>query len=119
QAEDGIRDRNMTGVQTCALPILPLAIQAIIRGPFVCGPLILRARHLLNEALVLRVINSVVQFGAPVIGIFLAGARGAAWGIAISAAIRGVLAIVWLRQTEDRFGHKMADNGEGDEPNLN
>src|SRR5699024_1820934 len=26
QAEDGIRDRNVTGVQTCALPILPPAI---------------------------------------------------------------------------------------------
>src|SRR5699024_12102353 len=26
QAEDGIRDRNVTGVQTCALPILPAAI---------------------------------------------------------------------------------------------
>src|SRR5699024_11926814 len=25
QAEDGIRDRNVTGVQTCALPILPPA----------------------------------------------------------------------------------------------
>src|SRR5438067_989009 len=25
QAEDGIRDRNVTGVQTCALPILPWA----------------------------------------------------------------------------------------------
>src|SRR5699024_11395574 len=24
QAEDGIRDRNVTGVQTCALPILPI-----------------------------------------------------------------------------------------------
>ena len=24
QAEDGIRDRNVTGVQTCALPIWPL-----------------------------------------------------------------------------------------------
>src|SRR5207249_7414346 len=24
QAEDGIRDRNVTGVQTCALPICPL-----------------------------------------------------------------------------------------------
>src|SRR5699024_12265021 len=23
QAEDGIRDRNVTGVQTCALPIMP------------------------------------------------------------------------------------------------
>src|SRR5699024_12190464 len=26
QAEDGIRDRNVTGVQTCALPILKKAI---------------------------------------------------------------------------------------------
>src|SRR6266540_1549979 len=25
QADDGIRDRDVTGVQTCALPILPLA----------------------------------------------------------------------------------------------
>src|SRR5699024_11702112 len=25
QSEDGIRDRNVTGVQTCALPILPTA----------------------------------------------------------------------------------------------
>src|SRR3970282_2697399 len=25
QAEDGIRDRDVTGVQTCALPILPAA----------------------------------------------------------------------------------------------
>src|SRR5699024_11629456 len=25
QAEDGIRDRNVTGVQTCALPIFPVA----------------------------------------------------------------------------------------------
>src|SRR5699024_4305217 len=28
QAEDGIRDRNVTGVQTCALPISPLATAA-------------------------------------------------------------------------------------------
>src|SRR5699024_1755191 len=26
QAEDGIRDRNVTGVQTCALPILALSV---------------------------------------------------------------------------------------------
>src|SRR5699024_12199014 len=33
QAEDGIRDRNVTGVQTCALPILGLSekIAEIIR----------------------------------------------------------------------------------------
>src|SRR5207249_8619596 len=27
QAEDGIRDRNVTGVQTCALPIFSSAVQ--------------------------------------------------------------------------------------------
>src|SRR5699024_1363959 len=29
QAEDGIRDRNVTGVQTCALPILTLVLQVL------------------------------------------------------------------------------------------
>src|SRR5699024_11929721 len=28
QAEDGIRDRNVTGVKTCALPILPSGVTA-------------------------------------------------------------------------------------------
>src|SRR5699024_12033956 len=31
QAEDGIRDRNVTGVQTCALPILLLAFGVELR----------------------------------------------------------------------------------------
>src|SRR5699024_11294317 len=30
QAEDGIRDRNVTGVQTCALPILSLSYFYIV-----------------------------------------------------------------------------------------
>src|SRR5699024_11536725 len=29
EAEDGIRDRNVTGVQTCALPILELAKEVV------------------------------------------------------------------------------------------
>src|SRR5699024_11418314 len=42
QAEDGIRDRNVTGVQTCALPIsrfaaslltLPRRLEAVMRRP--------------------------------------------------------------------------------------
>ena len=32
QAEDGIRDRNVTGVQTCALPILPGSLQSRYQG---------------------------------------------------------------------------------------
>src|SRR5207249_5442274 len=31
QAEDGIRDRNVTGVQTCALPISPYSREFIVR----------------------------------------------------------------------------------------
>src|SRR5207249_5234322 len=30
QAEDGIRDRNVTGVQTCALPISRLAFKDVV-----------------------------------------------------------------------------------------
>src|SRR5699024_11875044 len=37
QAEDGIRDRNVTGVQTCALPIFP-GISGLSRCPASAGP---------------------------------------------------------------------------------
>src|SRR5699024_11844404 len=37
QAEDGIRDRNVTGVQTCALPILPEITLADYSGVIVGG----------------------------------------------------------------------------------
>src|SRR5699024_11533503 len=33
QAEDGIRDRNVTGVQTCALPISPLLPHSCDESP--------------------------------------------------------------------------------------
>src|SRR5699024_11938636 len=32
QAEDGIRDRNVTGVQTCALPILLCSSKLLVLG---------------------------------------------------------------------------------------
>src|SRR6266540_4484202 len=32
QAEDGIRDRDVTGVQTCALPILTGVVHAVAAG---------------------------------------------------------------------------------------
>src|SRR3712207_8440740 len=32
QAEDGIRDIGVTGVQTCALPILPSVLNAVVAG---------------------------------------------------------------------------------------
>src|SRR5205809_4934513 len=42
QAEDGIRDVAVTGVQTCALPIWPIACGA-------CGPGIVRKRAVTND----------------------------------------------------------------------
>src|SRR2546426_10988350 len=39
QAEDGIRDYKVTGVQTCALPIYPLALVAFGVWRKVSGPL--------------------------------------------------------------------------------
>src|SRR5215510_875330 len=40
QAEDGIRDGHVTGVQTCALPISsgPVAVPAGFSGPSVASP---------------------------------------------------------------------------------
>src|SRR5699024_11984719 len=49
QAEDGIRDRNVTGIQTCALPIWFLAyiVLSYSFGYFI-SPLIWRAGHRYN-----------------------------------------------------------------------
>src|SRR5699024_11235807 len=47
QAEDGIRDRNVTGVQTCALPIFPPRHS----GPPGRGPLPARRPVLLRRLL--------------------------------------------------------------------
>src|SRR5205807_4080666 len=41
QAEDGIRDYKVTGVQTCALPILPALVCEVVTG--VPAEVILRA----------------------------------------------------------------------------
>src|SRR5690606_41175267 len=51
QAEDGIRDFHVTGVQTCALPIWPV-LQRVLPAPLVDlrPPLrVLFLRHLLDE----------------------------------------------------------------------
>src|SRR5699024_11319379 len=39
QAEDGIRDRNVTGVQTCALPISPVPITSAGGSPALASSL--------------------------------------------------------------------------------
>src|SRR5207248_6740752 len=36
QAEDGIRDRTVTGVQTCALPIFKVNARTVTQGIYAC-----------------------------------------------------------------------------------
>src|SRR5699024_11311599 len=72
QAEDGIRDRNVTGVQTCALPISLLLVRRFYRasGLTLAAALGVRrgqvGRDLLWGLLWLLVLN--VPFGAAVAG---------------------------------------------------
>src|SRR5437868_11997150 len=37
QAEDGIRDRNVTGVKTCALPIFEVGVRTLFEHPTIRG----------------------------------------------------------------------------------
>src|SRR5207249_8261985 len=51
QAEDGIRDRNVTGVQTCALPILARYLGARVSAPGGDAPALHVSNTLLPQAL--------------------------------------------------------------------
>src|SRR5699024_11974142 len=61
QAEDGIRDRNVTGVQTCALPISAkwvAGVSIVVSAPFVIG--FLHDYHVLSGSLVAYAVSAVV-----------------------------------------------------------
>src|SRR5699024_11229472 len=54
QAVDGIRDRNVTGVQTCALPIFPILAGLLSsKAPFGPSMSFLIASPLLNPVIVI------------------------------------------------------------------
>src|SRR5699024_11986468 len=55
QAEDGIRDRNVTGVQTCALPIL--------KGSFSNDQIIIGLVALVSSLLILYSIMKIFIYG--------------------------------------------------------
>src|SRR5437764_8165615 len=67
QAEDGIRDTSVTGVQTCALPIL----RSLSRRPSVAGfgMTIMRKNILANRNLVQLFIISVCVFAPSLLSV--------------------------------------------------
>src|SRR5207249_8768211 len=85
QAEDGIRDRNVTGVQTCALPI---SVQ--------------RAQN--SRANIQRLADKVSNVFVPIV-VFIALATGLWWGFAPVTAHRVVDFLgKYLRSEERRVG---------------
>src|SRR5256886_8906157 len=66
QAEDGIRDLTVTGVQTCALPILepcPIMLNVVKRGLWLNGTLTIRSGTTSSPSLVpnIRLQDSVFR----------------------------------------------------------
>src|SRR5699024_11693208 len=76
QAEDGIRDRNVTGVQTCALPISRMYSTRILSPGFI------RVLYILGIVIIL--VNAVVMTFGSMIGlsgeIGRASCRERVWG---------------------------------------
>src|SRR5699024_12017447 len=100
QAEDGIRDRNVTGVQTCALPIFAVTIAGIrleiTRTEWLvillCFAMVLAAEAF-NTAIE-RLVNLVSPDYHPVAGDVKDIAAGAVLICAIFAAIIGLIIFV-------------------------
>jgi len=82
--------------------LLPLTVQAVLRGPLTGVPIVFRARLQLNRALGLRLMTAVPSLALPVVGAIGWQASGAAWGIAASALISSIMALIWLRVSEGR-----------------
>src|SRR5699024_8670602 len=77
QAEDGIRDRNVTGVQTCALPICPM-VDILFITAFVIGGYA-KAKEGITETIKDKSLNVellmfLAAIGAAIIGYWLEGA---------------------------------------------
>src|SRR5690606_24076371 len=93
QAEDGIRDFHVTGVQTCALPIEPAKIYytIVLYGvPFLAlsmmGNTVIRAEGKPKFAMVAMIIPSVTNLLLDYlfINVMDMGMQGAAWATTIS-----------------------------------
>src|SRR5205823_9638419 len=95
QAEDGIRDKLVTGVQTCALPICTLAFEDLHRT---CGAFLVHLgdddlRPLVEEALRIRETDALPRAGDDrdlEIGRASCRERVEIWVGAVSGEIKGV-----------------------------
>src|SRR5699024_11406313 len=82
QAEDGIRDRNVTGVQTCALPISPRVVPWVV--PVQVQPAVLPpARQVIPQPTRSVAPQAVPRAARPEIG--RATCRDSEWKLSIEA----------------------------------
>src|SRR5699024_11743868 len=105
QAEDGIRDRNVTGVQTCALPICLLIVARVVQGLGAGGLMILsqaaiadvvpareRGRYMGAMGAVFAVSSVAGQIGR-------ASCRERVWISGGDVALGGSVGVEWERRT--------------------
>src|SRR5699024_11569813 len=91
EAEDGIRDRNVTGVQTCALPIL---IGSFIKIPAVVGSIPLDAfPALLAVVLIGTTAGAVVAGMGHMVSAYIGGMTLGPLHIIVAM---GMALIVWV-----------------------
>src|SRR3989441_11052544 len=105
QAEDGIRDKLVTGVQTCALPILGVflarwSLPALLRGTAAIGADVRQAPHLIVWAVLAgclwAVANTLTIFAIRDIGLSIAfplwnanSLLGILWGAVVFNELHG------------------------------
>lgn len=76
--------------------LLPLVLQAVIRGPATGVPIVLRAEARIGDVLKLRSMTMIPTLGIPALGAWWAGAVGAAWGILVATVVVGIISSLRL-----------------------
>lgn len=75
-----------------ARPLIPaLAVGLAGSAMTITGSSAARAQGLISEGLKVRIVGSVLLLGLSVLGVGLAEAKGAAWGVGVGAVVTGVL----------------------------
>lgn len=84
------------------LTVLPLALQAVMRGPSSGAPALLQASMRLGDGVRFRLVTLPANLIPPIIGGIVDGAQGCAWGILVSAIVVNVQAFLAVRGQRGR-----------------
>lgn len=78
--------------------LVPAALASALRGPYNGVPIVLRASHLIGDAIRLRASCAIPSLLFPVVGALMGDLTGAMWGYALGAAANALQSIWALRK---------------------